>query len=241
MLTVQWRINVEDAELIYSNFGGSVESVRLRLGSLIVEKTKSALSVYTATDLITRRSELSSVIELSITEEVLARNIPVTVVAVYLTEFSFSDAFEAAVEAKMIAEQEQLKAATEKEIAIIRAQQEAERMRIEAEANAEKAKIEADAAVLRATSEAESLKIKSEAEAKAQEVLNSVAVEAIKKMYVSQFETDAERTSFETSGVGGYLTIEEIAEIVIKQLYYDAWDGKLPEVITDGTGIIINP
>lgn len=60
-------------------------------------------------------------------------------------------------------------------------------------------------------------------------------------MYEMQFETPAIRVDFETNGTGGYLTIQEVAEIVIKQLYYDIWDGKLPTVITDGSGIIIQP
>ena len=38
-------------------------------------------------------------------------------------------------------------------------------------------------------------------------------------MYEMQFEAPAIRVEFETNGTGGYLTIQEVAEIVIKQLY----------------------
>ncbi|HBT59440.1 MAG TPA: hypothetical protein DEA45_01295, partial [Acholeplasmataceae bacterium] len=107
-----------------------------------------------------------------------------------------------------------------------------------AEQEKQRAEVEALTAIIRAENEAEVAKIRAEGNAEAQIILNSVTVNAIKQMYVLQFE-ESQDTS--TPEVYGYLTIQEIAEIIVKQLYYDTWDGKLPEVITDGTGIIINP
>lgn len=64
---------------------------------------------------------------------------------------------------------------------------------------------------------------------------------AINNMYIGQFVDEAEKTAFEVTGVGGFLTIQEIAEIVIQQLFYDTWDGILPEVLAgeDGLSIIL--
>lgn len=107
-----------------------------------------------------------------------------------------------------------------------------------AEQEKQRAEVEALTAIIRAENESEVAKIRAEGNAEAQIILNSVTVNAIKQMYVLQFE-ESQDTS--TPEVYGYLTIQEIAEIIVKQLYYDTWDGKLPEVITDGTGIIINP
>lgn len=107
-----------------------------------------------------------------------------------------------------------------------------------AEQERERALIESLTAIIRAENEAEVAKIRAEGNAEAQIILNSVTVNAIKQMYTAQFET-GEDTS--TPEVYGYLTIQEIADIIVKQLYYDTWDGKLPSVITDGTGIIIQP
>ncbi len=96
--------------------------------------------------------------------------------------------------------------------------------------------------------QADKLIVETEAQAEAQIILNSVTVNAINDMYISQFlDEDLEvdetlKLEFETNGTGGYLTVQEITDIIIKQLYYDTWDGILPEVITGtDTGIIINP
>lgn len=64
---------------------------------------------------------------------------------------------------------------------------------------------------------------------------------AIQQIEIAQQEKIKQDVINETNGTSGFLTIQEISEIVIKQLYYDVWDGKLPTVITDGSGIIIQP
>lgn len=101
-----------------------------------------------------------------------------------------------------------------------------------------KAEVEAQTAIIRADNEAEVIIINAEASAEAQIILNSVSVNAIVAMYLGQF-LDGEDTA--TPELYGHLTIQEVTNIIIKQLYYDAWDGQLPQVITDGTGIIIQP
>lgn len=107
-----------------------------------------------------------------------------------------------------------------------------------AEQEKQRAEVEALTAIIRAENEAEVAKIRAEGNAEAQIILNSVTVNAIKEMYLTQF-APTEDTA--TPELYGYLTIQEIATIIVKQLYYDTWDGKLPDVITDGTGIIIQP
>lgn len=107
----------------------------------------------------------------------------------------------------------------------------------------QRAEIEASTLLLKAENEAKITLLKANANAEAQAILNSVAVTAIQDMYISQFRDNAlDKEEFELNGTGGYLTIIEISEIVLKQLYYDVWDGKLPTVVTDGNGgIIIQP
>jgi len=63
-------------------------------------------------------------------------------------------------------------------------------------------------------------------------------VNAINEMYLGQFDTGQDTATPEAYG---YLTIQEISQTILKQLYYDTWDGILPTVIADGSGIIINP
>lgn len=118
-----------------------------------------------------------------------------------------------------------------------------EKLKLEiAQAEKTRAQVEVETELIKAENEAAIILLKAQANSEAQAILNSVAVTAIQNMYKNQFEDDTAKTEFENIGEGGYLTIQEISEIIIKQLYYDVWDGKLPTVITDGTdGIIIQP
>lgn len=107
-----------------------------------------------------------------------------------------------------------------------------------AEQERAKAEVEAQTAIIRAENAAEVALIAAEANAEAQIILNSVTVNAINTMYLSQFQ-EGEDTA--TPAVYGYLTIQEISTIIIKQLYYDTWNGVLPTIITNPDGIIVNP
>lgn len=231
MLTVQWRIKQEEARVIYEKFGGDIANVRSRIGSLVMERTKSSLSMYTAEDLIAQRSALSASIETLIVDEIEARDIPVTIVAIYLTDFSFSNAFEEAVEAKMIAEQQKLKAETEKQIAIIQAEQQLETTVLEAEAALEKAKGEANALIAIAQAEATALS------AKIVDVARTLGMPVTENI---NLETGIATYIVDTSGS----TPEEL-QVIFDYIQYieylNTWDGKLPEVITDGAGLIIQP
>ncbi|MFA5290265.1 MAG: SPFH domain-containing protein, partial [Candidatus Izemoplasmatales bacterium] len=107
-----------------------------------------------------------------------------------------------------------------------------------AEQERQRAQVEAETAIIRATTDAQVIIITAEAQAEAQVILNSVTVNAINQMYLGQFSDEQDSS---TPEVYGYLTIQEITQTILKQLYYDTWDGTLPTVIADGSGIIINP
>jgi regulator of protease activity HflC (stomatin/prohibitin superfamily) len=92
----------------------------------------------------------------------------VNIVTVVLTNIDFSDAFELAVEEKMIAEQTKLKADYENETKIAKAEAEAE------------AKIrEAEAQIAIAEAQAEALLIAAEAEAEANRILDESLTDTI--------------------------------------------------------------
>lgn len=86
----------------------------------------------------------------------------INAISFQIENIDFTNAFEAAVEAKQVATQEKQKAQTEQERLTMEKKQDAERKRIEAEAKADVQKIEADA-------EAYAVSVKAEAEAKANE------------------------------------------------------------------------
>jgi regulator of protease activity HflC (stomatin/prohibitin superfamily) len=236
MLTLQWRIKPEDAIKIYSNFG-TLSLLSEKLSSLTIERTKSSLSSFNAEGLIVSRDSLSGLIQSAINLTVLSNDVPVEITATYLTDFSFSDAFEAAVEAKMIAEQEKLKAETEKEIAIIKAEQELEIAKIEAEKAIVQAQAAAQASAITASGEASKLR------QMVVEVARALGFEVNIEYLKDSLGEDTLVISEYVIVTAGH-TPEEvrlIMDYVEFLLWLEAWDGKLPTTLVTDDGSIVIP
>ncbi len=97
-----------------------------------------------------------------------------------------------------------------------------------AEAEKQKANVEAETKKIQAEAEANIAKIKAEAEA---EVIKIAAdAEAYK------VETEKKAVTDMVDGLydkyNGTLTYEQCADIVLQTIFYEKWDGKLPEVLT---------
>lgn len=129
---------------------GSYEIMETKLGGAVDERAKIVFARYSAMPLLENRSTLSTQVQDEVKE--LEALFPVHFTQVIVKDIDFSDAFEQAVEAKMQAEQNALRAENEKQEAITRAEQEREVSRVEAEA-----------AVLAAEGEARALEITREA------------------------------------------------------------------------------
>lgn len=129
---------------------GSYEIMEQKLQAAVEERAKIVFARYSAMPLLENRSTLSTQVQEEVKE--LENLFPVNFTQVIVKDIDFSDAFEQAVEAKMQAEQNALRAENEKQEAITRAEQEREVARVEAEA-----------AVLRAQGEADALAITREA------------------------------------------------------------------------------
>lgn len=125
---------------------GTYEILETKLAAVVEERAKIVFSRYSAMPLLENRSTLSAQVrdEVALLEE----NFPVHFTSVVIKDIDFSDAFEAAVEAKMQAEQNALRAENEKKEAITRAEQ-----------AREVAAINAEAAVAAAEGEAKALEI----------------------------------------------------------------------------------
>lgn len=164
-MTTQYQVKkdkVKDVATLY----GSIEALENRIGSIVIERTKSVLSSYNADSIISDRAKVS--VEVStVVEEAIGERYFIDVTNVALTNIDFSDAYEQSVEQSMIAKQEVEKAKAEAEKLLVEAQNKV--AIAEAEANAKKAQ---------ANGEAEALKIQAEAEAKALETVQ-MAWEAI--------------------------------------------------------------
>lgn len=145
----QYEPHGEQAMQIVAQYG-SYEIMETKLCAAVEERAKIVFARYGAMTLLENRSTLSAQVQTEVKE--LENLFPVNFTQVIVKDIDFSDAFEAAVEAKMQAEQNALRAENEKQEAITRAEQEREVARVEAEA-----------AVLTAQGEADALKITREA------------------------------------------------------------------------------
>lgn len=175
-MTIQYRIRSDNVLDIATQYGvtGTLEN---RISSIAIEKTKSALSRHKAMDIIANRASMSPTVEEAIMNAV-GDEYFVDITAVVLTNIDFSDSFELAVEEKMIAEQNKLKAEYENETRVNAAKAEAE-----AKLQAAQAEIEI------AKAKAEALKISAEAEAEANKIIEeSITDKILDKIYADRWD-----------------------------------------------------
>lgn len=164
-MTVQYQIASDKVVDIATQYG-KLDILENRINSIALEKTKSVLSSHKAMDIIANRATISPAVETAI-KEAVGDEYFVNIVAVVLTNIDFSDAFEQAVEDKMIAEQAKLKADYDNETKIAKAQ----------------------AAIEIAKADAEALKIKAEGEAAANKTIsNSITDKIIDKALADKWD-----------------------------------------------------
>lgn len=104
---------------------------------------KSVSAKYTAEELITKRTEVSEEIKETLESKISEYGIIVD--RFNIVNFDFSEEFNAAIEAKQVAEQNLIKTKTEQEQAIVIAEAEAKKKVIEAEAEAQAITAKAEA------------------------------------------------------------------------------------------------
>lgn len=223
-VTLQYRVEIVNAHKFYRNFGGntaSVETLHAKIRSSLQDNSVK-YDVFTIL-----KGGLVDVRQ-GVQDDLIKALAPlgITVESFIIGDVDAGPSIEKVIEDEAIAAKQKEIATKEQEAALIR----------------EKTK------QLQAEIEAIRVLIEAEAKAEAEALLKSVTVNAINLMYAGQFKTPEDKQAFEESvamdpnGSYGYLTIQEISEIVLKQLYYDTWDGALPQIILDDTkGIIINP
>jgi regulator of protease activity HflC (stomatin/prohibitin superfamily) len=154
---------------------GSLEVLQNRINSVAIEKAKSVLSSYKAMDIIANRAQISPAVEAAI-KAAVDEDYFVNISTVVLTNIDFSDAFELAVEEKMIAEQAKLKADYENDMKVAQAEAEAAAKLKEAQAEIEIAKAKAEALKIAAEAEAQANKTISESLTK--DILNKILADA---------------------------------------------------------------
>lgn len=220
-MTVQYQIKKDMAKEIVIHYG-NLELLESRIQSVAIERTKAIMSAYTADSLIEQRNTISIAVATAV-EEALGENYYIDITTVALTNIDFSDAYEQAVEQKMIATQEVERAKAEAEKAAEIAKGQLEVAKQEAEAKKVAAEADAKAKELAAEAEAKAIAIKSLEVARMLGLTVTVDGEEMIKPDLSEAEAQL---------IADYLKYME---------YLATWDGELPDVVTDGSTVVVTP
>jgi hypothetical protein len=180
----------------------------------------------------------------------------VTIATVVLTNIDFSDAFETAVEDKMIAEQNQLRAEYENAAKVAAAEAEAKAAIQKADGEAQAKLKAAQAEIEIAKAKAEAKIIEAEADREAQLAIARAESESLKLKSIEVARTlgfkitettvsgedGATSTNYEIDFEGKSADEIKVITDYLKYIEYLAkWDGKLPGVMTEGSANIMIP
>jgi regulator of protease activity HflC (stomatin/prohibitin superfamily) len=161
----QYQIRTDKVKEIATKFGNT-SALEGKLTPVVRDKVKSVISKHAAMDIIAVRETLSTD-ALTAVREAIGEAYYVEMTNVAITNIDFSDQFETAVEEKMIAEQQQLKAEYENAATVAKAQ----------------AKVEI------AKAEAEAKKIAAQGDAEANKILeNSLSEKVLRQKYLEKWD-----------------------------------------------------
>ena len=132
-IAVNYRITSGSSASIYKNIGRDYETIIL--WPAVQESMKSVSAKYTAEELITKRAQVGEEVKQTLVDKVSEYGISIE--KFNIVNFDFSQEFNAAIEAKQVAEQNLIKTKTEQEQAIVIAEAEARVIKTKAEAQAE--------------------------------------------------------------------------------------------------------
>jgi regulator of protease activity HflC (stomatin/prohibitin superfamily) len=223
-MTVQYQVKPGSVKEIAATYGG-LTALEGKIQSIAIERTKAVLSSYTADKIIMERATVSAAVSNEI-ENTVGDNYHVDITMVALTNIDFSDVYEQAVEAKMVAEQAKLQKDYENQAAEAAAKTAAEVAKMQADADAyakeKAAEAEAKAIIAKAQAEAEALNIQTLEVAK---MLGfTVTVDGVEIIDPNLEAKDAAL----------------IAEYIEYIKYLESWDGKLPDTLVgDGVEVIL--
>jgi regulator of protease activity HflC (stomatin/prohibitin superfamily) len=183
--SINININKATAMILYREVG--TDYVNIFVTPRIQEDVKIVIARYTAENLIENRQSASDAIYELIKEELTDKGI--NVISLALENVDFTDAFEAAVEAKQVATQEKQRAQTEQDRMTMEEEAKAKRAVIVANAEAEKAKIaaQADLEVVKIQAEASLFAGQREAEMN-QRISEALTTDLIRYYWIKQWD-----------------------------------------------------
>lgn len=128
-IALNYNVDKSKANQLYKTVGTNYTSVLIEPS--IYESVKQGMSQYTAEELVTKRSEVSNIIIELLKEKLEDKGILIT--ALNIIDLSFSEEFDAAIEAKQITEQQTQQAKYELEKARVENEKKIENAKAEAE------------------------------------------------------------------------------------------------------------
>ena len=133
VLAINYRVDTSKSYSIYKNVGANYEDVLIT--PAVNEVLKAITAQYTAEESVTNRNMISEGLVVGLNDKLNSAGLYIT--DVNIINFEFSEAFITAIEEKQVAQQQLLKAETDKQTAITNAEAEAESIRIRAQAEAD--------------------------------------------------------------------------------------------------------
>lgn len=152
-VSVNYRLVPEQVIDIYSRFGSEENVVARLIQPRVFAELKTVFGRFNAVTAIQERERLNVEVRTAIAEAVAG---PVIIIGVQIENLDFSDAYEASIEQRMLAEVE-----------VQRLRQNAEREKVQAEITVTQATAKANAVRAQAQADADAIKLRGEAEAQA--------------------------------------------------------------------------
>ena len=152
-VSVNYRIPADKVTDVYASYGGEDGLVSRMLDRRVFEDLKTVFGRFNAVTAIQERSRLNQEVAEAIQSSVRG---PILIDSVQIENIDFSDAYEASIEQRMLAEVE-----------VQKLRQNAEREKVQAEIVVTQAKAKADAVRASSTAESEAIKMRGDAEAQA--------------------------------------------------------------------------
>lgn len=172
-IALNYHLNPASAPEMYRDLGE--DYIEKLAAPAIQETVKKVTAGYLAEDLILKRDSVKADITTDLSARLTARGITTEVVSI--TNFTFSDVFSQAIEAKVAAQQ-----------AVFEAQNKLERVKVEAQQAEAEAIGKANAAIAEANGKAKSITIVTEAQVRANnEIAGSLTPEVLKYIFYDRW------------------------------------------------------
>jgi len=165
-LSVNYRIPPDRVEEVYATYGGEDGLLSRLVERRVFEESKTVFGRFAAVTAIQERGRLNQEIADAIQKSVSG---PVIIDSVQIENIDFSDAYEASIEQRMLAEVE-----------VQRLRQNAEREKVQAEITVTQANAQADARRADAQAQADSVRLQAQADAEAIRLKGDAEAQAIK-------------------------------------------------------------